>query len=53
MAGLKLPQTPVVEGYRLLPSIAAASIIAKVSRDRMMEKLGEVHPGYGFEQHKG
>lgn len=51
--GLKLPQTPVVEGDRLLPSIAAASIIAKVTRDRMMEKLGEVHPGYGFEQHKG
>lgn len=51
--GLKLPQTPVVEGDRLLPSIAAALIIAKVTRDRMMEKLGEVHPGYGFEQHKG
>jgi ribonuclease HII len=51
--GLELPQTPVVEGDRLLPSIAAASIIAKVTRDRMMEKLGEVHPGYGFEQHKG
>jgi ribonuclease HII len=53
IAGLKLPQTPVVEGDRLLPSIAAASIIAKVTRDRMMEKLSEVHPGYGFEQHKG
>ena len=53
IAGLKLPQTPVVEGDRLLPSIAAASIIAKVTRDQMMEKLGEVHPGYGFEQHKG
>ena len=51
--GLKLPQTPVVKGDRLRPSIAAASIIAKVTRDRMMEKLGEVHPGYGFEQHKG
>ena len=34
-------------------SIAAASIIAKVSRDRMVEKLCEVHPGYGFEQHTG
>jgi ribonuclease HII len=53
IAGRKLPQTPVVEGDRLLPSIAAASIIAKVTRDRMMEKLGEVHPDYGFEQYKG
>jgi ribonuclease HII len=53
IAGLKLPQTPVVDGDRLLPSIAAASIIAKVTRDRMMEQLSEVHPGYGFEQHKG
>jgi ribonuclease HII len=32
IAGLKLPQTPVVEGDRLLPSIATASIIAKVTR---------------------
>jgi ribonuclease HII len=53
IAGLKLPQTPVVEGDRLLPSIAAASIIAKVTRDRLMEGLGSVYPGYGFEQHKG
>src|SRR6516162_8830909 len=51
--GLDLPQTPVVEGDRLLPSIAAASIIAKVTRDRMMERLADLHPGYGFEQHKG
>jgi ribonuclease HII len=34
-------------------SIAAASIIAKVTRDRLMIKLGAAHPGYGFEQHKG
>jgi ribonuclease HII len=53
IAGVKLPQTPVVEGDRLLPSIAAASIIAKVTRDRMMAELGSVYPGYGFEQHKG
>jgi ribonuclease HII len=53
IAGMKLPQTPVVEGDRLLPSIAAASIVAKVTRDRMMERLADLHPGYGFEQHKG
>ena len=34
-------------------SIAAASIVAKVTRDRMMIALGEELPGYGFERHKG
>jgi ribonuclease HII len=37
----------------LVLSIAAASIIAKVARDRLMCKLSEDCPGYGFEQHKG
>jgi ribonuclease HII len=41
IAGVKLPQTPVVEGDRLLPSIAAASVIAKVMRDRIMEELNK------------
>ena len=53
ITGLKLPQTPIVEGDRLHPSISAASIIAKVTCDRLMEELGAVHPGYGFERHKG
>jgi ribonuclease HII len=53
ITGVRVPQTPVIEGDRLLPSIAAASIVAKVTRDRMMEELGSVYPGYGFEQHKG
>jgi ribonuclease HII len=53
IAQVKLPQTPVVEGGdRLLPSSAAASIIAKVIRDRMMEELASVYPGYGFERHR-
>jgi ribonuclease HII len=39
IAGLTLPQTPILEGDRLHPSISAASIIAKVSRDRIMEEL--------------
>ncbi|MBV8096236.1 MAG: ribonuclease HII [Acetobacteraceae bacterium] len=51
--GLNLPQTPIIEGDRLHPSISAASIIAKVTCDRLMEELGAVHPGYGFERHKG
>jgi ribonuclease HII len=53
ITGVRLPQTPVVEGDRLLPSVAAASIIAKVTHDHLMEELGSAYPGYGFEQHKG
>ena len=43
----------VIGGDGLVLSIAAASIIAKVSRDRLMCKLAQDCPGYGFEQHKG
>src|ERR671935_178398 len=43
----------VVSGDAILASIAAASIVAKVTRDRLMTRLGLLYPGYGFEQHKG
>jgi ribonuclease HII len=43
----------VVSGDALLVSIAAASIVAKVTRDRLMTRLGLAHPGYGFERHMG
>jgi ribonuclease HII len=43
----------VIGGDGLVLSIAAASIIAKVARDRLMCKLSEDYPGYGFESHKG
>jgi ribonuclease HII len=43
----------VIGGDGLILSIAAASIIAKVARDRLMCRLAEDHPGYGFEGHKG
>jgi ribonuclease HII len=43
----------VVSGDALVSSIAAASIVAKVTRDRLMTRLGLVHPGYGFERHMG
>ena len=43
----------VVRGDAIVASIAAASIIAKVTRDRLMARLGSVHPGYGFERHMG
>jgi len=45
--------TPIVKGDSLYAAIAAASILAKVSRDRLMVEYSEIYPGYGFEQHKG
>jgi len=51
--GFPFPQKGVVKGDSLSLSIAAASIIAKVERDRLMLKMAETYPGYGFEQHKG
>jgi ribonuclease HII len=45
--------TAVVSGDALVSSIAAASIVAKVTRDRLMMRLGLAHPGYGFERHMG
>lgn len=43
----------VVGGDALVPSISAASILAKVTRDRLLVELHDRHPGYGFERHKG
>jgi ribonuclease HII len=51
--GLKIPQTHIVGGDRKSFCIAAASIIAKVTRDRMMRELDRLYPGYGFARHKG
>lgn len=51
--GLPCTADAVVDGDALILSIAAASIIAKVSRDRIMRRLGALHPGYGFEKHMG
>ncbi len=45
--------TAIVSGDALVSSIAAASIVAKVTRDRLMMRLGLAHPGYGFERHMG
>jgi ribonuclease HII len=47
------PQTRLFYGDALSLSIAAASVIAKVHRDRLMCELDAVHPGYGFASHKG
>jgi ribonuclease HII len=43
----------VISGDALVLSIAAASIVAKVTRDRLMARVGAAHPGYGFERHMG
>ena len=43
----------VIGGDGLVASVAAASIVAKVTRDRLMIRLGAAHPGYGFERHMG
>ncbi len=48
-----LPQAAVLQGDRRSLSIAAASIIAKVTRDGLMRALDESVPGYGFARHKG
>lgn len=51
--GVSIKQVPIVKGDAKSVSIAAASIIAKVTRDRMMVEYDSVYPGYGFAAHKG
>ena len=53
VAGSGLPERSVVHADARCVSVAAASIIAKVARDAMMEELDRVFPGYGFAEHKG
>ena len=48
-----LPQRGITRGDKLCLSIACASIIAKVTRDRIMEEFDQTYPGYGFARHKG
>ena len=50
---LLCPAEAIVRGDRLIPAISAASILAKVDRDREMVALDERYPGYGFARHKG
>lgn len=53
LPGLELPQRPIVGGDHTSLAIAAASIVAKVARDRWMAGQAARFPGYGFERHKG
>lgn len=51
--GLTVPSLPVIGGDAAAACIAAASVLAKVSRDRLMVSMDGEHPGYGFAEHKG
>ena len=53
LPAIRIPQKSVVNGDSICLSIAAASIVAKVSRDRLMVELDNQFPGYGLAQHKG
>ncbi|MGN1141674.1 MAG: ribonuclease HII [Oliverpabstia sp.] len=51
--GIEIPQVPIIKGDAKSVSIAAASIIAKVTRDRIMTEYDKIMPEYGFAAHKG
>jgi ribonuclease HII len=51
--GLSVPQTALVKGDSLSYSIAAASVLAKVARDQLMDEYDRAYPAYGFARHKG
>ena len=51
--GLPMPHLPVVKGDQMAQCISAASVLAKVSRDRVLRTLDEEFPGYGLASHKG
>lgn len=51
--GLAMPSKAVIRGDSKIKSVAAASVLAKVARDRLMIELDAEHPGYGFADHKG
>ena len=51
--GMDIPQLPIIKGDAKSVSIAAASILAKVTRDRIMLEYDRIYPGYGFAKHKG
>jgi ribonuclease HII len=53
IAGCRLPQAAVIAGDALSASIAAASIVAKVTHDALMRRYAQIHPEYCFDRHKG
>lgn len=53
LKSVDIPQTGIIKGDATSVSIAAASILAKVTRDREMVEMGKLYPGYSFESNKG
>jgi len=53
LPGLKITQTALIKGDQKVLSIAAASILAKTTRDSKMVEFNQQYPGYGFDRHKG
>ena len=53
LEGIDVPQTSIIKGDSTSLSIAAASILAKVTRDELMLRASETYPEYGFDKHKG
>ena len=53
LKNVEIPQQSIIKGDAKSASIAAASILAKVSRDALMRTLEKIHPRYGFADHKG
>ena len=51
--GVDVPQVPIIKGDAKSLSIAAASIMAKVTRDHLMVEYDQIYPQYGFAKHKG
>jgi ribonuclease HII len=50
---IRIPQTPIIGGDDIAQSVAAASVVAKVTRDMIMKDVALIYPGWGFERHKG
>lgn len=53
LPGCAVPHRPVIQGDATSAAIAAASVLAKVTRDRYMREVAALHPGWGFEEHVG
>lgn len=53
LPNIKIPAEAIVKGDDLIPSISAASILAKVERDKAIRELHQIYPQYGFDKHKG
>ncbi len=53
LTSLTIAQQPVISGDAKILSISAASIVAKVARDKILRELNEIYPQYGFDKHKG